>query len=386
MTVNITSDFDGGSVHCVSAESPENILLELQADPVGGEIYWFYFRLSGARGQNCLIRMANAADAFRLEERKETDIPGPWINYSACASYDRVTWFRVPTSFKDGHIEIAYKPTSDAIYFASFAPYPQDRHSKLVTSVLESPLASLEVLGKTPNGHDIELLTIGTSKEVGLAFWICARQHPSETMAEWFAEGLLQRLIDRDDFLARKLLAQATFYVLPCMNPDGAWQGRTRRNGANVDLNREWVNPSMEASPEVFLVQQKMNETGVDCFMDVHGDEELPYVFLGGPLEVPSVTEAMRQNFRTFQETLQTTNPDYKRGYEYPGGAPANPDLRMAWNYIGERFQCLSILVEQPFKDCEHAADTLKGWSPERSKRLGAASLTALNSVIHDLR
>ena len=170
------------------------------------------------------------------------------------------------------------------------------------------------------------------------------------------------------------------------MNPDGAWQGRTRRNGANVDLNREWVNPSMEASPEVFLVQQKMNETGVDCFMDVHGDEELPYVFLGGPLEVPSVTEAMRQNFRTFQETLQATNPDYKRGYEYPGGAPANPDLRMAWNYIGERFQCLSILVEQPFKDCEHAADTLKGWSPERSKRLGAASLTALNSVIHDLR
>lgn len=140
------------------------------------------------------------------------------------------------------------------------------------------------------------------------------------------------------------------------------------------------------SQPRSILSTAKDERNWRRLFMDVHGDEELPYVFLGGPLEVPSVTKAMRQNFRTFQETLQATNPDYKRGYEYPGGAPANPDLRMAWNYIGERFQCLSILVEQPFKDCEHAADTLKGWSPERSKRLGAASLTALNSVIHDLR
>ena len=385
MKIHITSDFDGGSIHCVSAESPEKFVLELQADPVGEEIYWFYFRLSGGRDQTCRIRITNAADAFRLEERKETDIPGPWMDYSACASYDRLNWFRVPTVFKDDHIEITCKPNRDVIYFASFAPYPHDRHSDLITSTLESPIASLEILGKTPDGHEIELLTIGKSKEARLACWICARQHPSETMAEWFAEGLLKRLVDQDDFLARKLLSEATFYVVPCMNPDGAWQGRTRRNGADVDLNREWVNPSMEASPEVFLVQQKMNETGVDFFMDVHGDEELPYVFLGGPLEVHSVTESMRQNFRNFQEALQATNPDYKRGYEYPGGPPPNPDLRMAWNYIGETFQCLSILVEQPFKDCEHSLDTLKGWSPERSKRLGAASLTALSSVIQNL-
>jgi murein tripeptide amidase MpaA len=129
-----------------------------------------------------------------------------------------------------------------------------------------------------------------------------------------------------------------------------------------------------------------MNKTGVDFFMDIHGDEELPYVFLGGPLEVPSATEEMRTNFRTFQATLQIANPDYKRGYEYPGGAPPNPDLRMAWNYIGETFRCLSILVEQPFKDCEHALVLNKGWSPERSKKLGASSLIALNSVIDQLR
>ena len=29
--------------------------------------------------------------------------------------------------------------------------------------------------------------------------WIIARQHPGESMAEWFVEGLLERLIDEAD-------------------------------------------------------------------------------------------------------------------------------------------------------------------------------------------
>ena len=161
MAINITSDFDGGSIHCSKVESPDEILLELAADPVGGELYWFYFRLTGARNEICRILLLIAGDAFRLDERKNTDIPGPWIDYSACASYDRIKWFRVPTTFKNGVIEINYKPTSDAIYFASFAPYTRDQHSNLISTVLISPQASLEVLGLTKNGHEIELITVG---------------------------------------------------------------------------------------------------------------------------------------------------------------------------------------------------------------------------------
>ena len=386
MNIHISSTFEGGSIHCVNAETPENIVLELKADPVGAERYWYYFRLAGGRDHKCHINITNAGDAFRLAERESTDIPGPWINYLACASYDRKSWFRVPTVFKDDQLKITFEPNQDVIYFASFPPYSYDRHANLITSVLGSPLASLEILGQTHEGHDIELLRIGETQQEKFACWVCARQHPSETMAEWFVEGLLERLVDADDFLDRKLLSKAIFYVVPCMNPHGAWRGRTRRNGGNVDLNREWVEPSKEKSPEVFFVQKKMRETNVDFFMDIHGDEELPYVFLGGPLEVPSLTEAMRKNFRAFQAALETANPDYKRGYEYPGGPPPTADLRMAWNYIGEKFQCLSILVEQPFKDCEHALDLEKGWSPERSRKLGASSLVALNSVIDQLR
>jgi hypothetical protein len=46
----------------------------------------------------------------------------------------------------------------------------------------------------------------------------------------------------------------------------------------------------MERSPEVFLVKQKMHETGVDLCLDVHGDEGLPYVFVAGSESLPNFT------------------------------------------------------------------------------------------------
>jgi murein tripeptide amidase MpaA len=38
--------------------------------------------------------------------------------------------------------------------------------------------------------------------------WLIARQHPGESMAEWFVEGFLERLLDDADPLARVLLAR----------------------------------------------------------------------------------------------------------------------------------------------------------------------------------
>lgn len=47
----------------------------------------------------------------------------------------------------------------------------------------------------------------------GPRIWVTARQHPGETMASWFAEGLLERLTDPHDPVARSLL----------VNKVGAW-------------------------------------------------------------------------------------------------------------------------------------------------------------------
>src|SRR5258708_5734301 len=61
-------------------------------------------------------------------------------------------------------------------------------------------------------------------------------------------------------------------------------------------------------------------------------------------------------------------------------------DLRMAWNWVGERFQCLSVLLEQPFKDTSWWEDPQRGWSPERASRLGASLPVAILAVLGRLR
>ncbi len=53
---------------------------------------------------------------------------------------------------------------------------------------------------------------------------------------------------------------------------------------------------------------------------------------------------------------------------------------------IGEQFDCLSLTLEMPFKDSLELPDPVVGWSPERCRGLGAASLGALSEVIADLR
>jgi len=377
----IDSSFEGGSIEVLDARDPGNVRLNLKRDPNAEESYWFYFRLSGARGKTCRLVIENAGGAFRLAEREGTDVPGPYQDYRACGSADLDTWFRVPTAFENGELVITVTPDRDSFFLASFPPFSHERHNRLIARAAAAPHVSASVLCRTPDGNPVDLLRIGEAQAGKTVCWVTARQHPSETMAEWFAEGLVDRLVDRDDALARKLLDECVFHVVPCMNPDGARRGNTRRNGGFVDLNRAWVEPSPESSPEVFHVRDRMHRTGVDFYMDVHGDEELPYVFLGGPLEVPSLTPTMRENFRAFQRALEQVNPDYRTGYPYPGGPPPTANLQMSWNYVGETFRCLSILVEQPFKDCAHAPDPEKGYSPERAYRLGAASLVALGMV-----
>ena len=170
------------------------------------------------------------------------------------------------------------------------------------------------------------------------------------------------------------------------MNPDGAALGHTRANAAGVNLNREWVEPDPDRSPEVFAVRGLMESVGVDFAMDCHGDEELRCNFLGGPLEIPSRSARLDRLFHDFELAWHRATPDYQLGHPYPGGAPAEADLRMAWNWIAERFDCLSVLLEQPFKDTAWRQDAPRDWMPERAVAFGASFPDALLGIVDRLR
>jgi murein tripeptide amidase MpaA len=212
--------------------------------------------------------------------------------------------------------------------------------------------------------------------------WVIARQHPGETMAEWLVEGMLDALLDPADAFGRQLLKEAVFYVVPNMNPDGSVRGNLRTNAAGANLNREWNAPTMERSPEVFLVKQKMKETGCDLFLDVHGDEGLPYVFVAGSGALPTFTAEQAAAEQQFAEDFKIASPDFQTEHGYPEGPYTDEVLTMGSPHITHAFGCLALTLELPFKDNANDPDPETGWDGARSARLGAAVLQPILRAI----
>ena len=374
--MRVTSQFDGGNIEVVSCEQPTNIQLRIRPDHQSEFLQWFYFRVTGVNQKQCLLRILNAGDASYTRG---------WEGYRVVASYDREFWFRVDTFYEDGELCIQHQPAYDSVYYAYFAPYSMEKHASLLAVAQTSPRAALANLGITLDGQDLDMLVIGEPAEDRKVAWVIGRQHPGETMAEWWMEGFISRLLDGSDPVSRELLKRMVFYVVPNMNPDGSRRGHLRTNAAGANLNREWRDASMERSPEVYLVRQQMHETGVDFSLDVHGDEGLPYNFIASSEGVASWTPERQALLDEYKSELARINPDFQTEFGYPVTPPGKANLAMCTNYIGETFGALSMTLEMPFKDTVDTPNLMQGWSPERAEHLGASNVEAIYRVLDKL-
>ena len=365
--LKISSTFDSGAIEVVRLDDPADIRLRLRKDNAADFHQWFHFRLMGAAGKPVRMVFENAASAA---------YPDGWKDYRCVASYDRQNWFRIAgTRYEDGQLVVEHTPERDSLYYAYFEPYSHERHLDLLARVELSPYARVRNLGSSVDGRDIDLVTVGREAPGRVPVWIIARQHPGETMAEWFVEGLLERVLDNADPVARKVREHAVLHIVPNMNPDGAVRGNLRTNAAGRNLNREWRAPDPVASPEVFLVRAEMERTGCALFLDIHGDESLPYVFFSTAEEVPGFTAAAAAAQARFVETLLTVSPDFQTQEGYKPGRFGEELLTLASKWVANHFGCVSLTLEMPFKDNAILPDGHVGWNGARSKRLGAAML-----------
>jgi murein tripeptide amidase MpaA len=379
MTVRISSDFDSGNIEVVALNGPQDIQLAIRKDAHSDFYQWFHFRLSGAAGQACKLVITNCGSSA---------YPGGWPDYQVRVSEDRITWRQAPTRYHAGQLTIDYTPTSNSAYFAYFTPYSMERHHDLVARIGQYENVSLDVLGQTLDGQDLDLITLHPLSSAGpqRSIWVIARQHPGESMAEWCAEGLLERLVDLDDPVSKKLRQTCTFYVVPNMNPDGSRRGHLRTNAAGINLNREWATPTLEKSPEVYHVLNKMIATGCDFNLDMHGDESIPHNFIAGFDGIPSLTDKQMRLLKRYIASLARISPDFQTKIGYEEAKPGKANMTMSTNALAERFGCLAMTLEMPFKDANDNPDPVHGWSGPRSKHLGRACLDALLDILPDLR
>ncbi|MNO63176.1 Zinc carboxypeptidase precursor [compost metagenome] len=301
------------------------------------------------------------------------------------ASYDQKDWFRVPTRYDEAGLHFTLDAQRPQVWFAYFEPYSRARHDVLVAQTIDKAGAELLACGKSVQGRDIPLLRISRNPAAPRRIWLIAQQHPGEHMAEWFMEGLIERLQVKGDAELDHLLAHADLYLVPNMNPDGAFAGNLRTNAAGKDLNRAWQAPSAEESPEVLFVQQQMQRSGVDLFLDIHGDEEIPYVFAAGCEGNPGFTPRLERLESEFRQRLEARG-EFQSVYGYPKDEPGQANLTLACNFVGQTYDCLSLTLEMPFKDHDLAPDPRTGWNGARSKRLAGAVLSTLSSMVETLR
>lgn len=375
--ITVSDAFDSGRIELFKAEQADDIQLRIDADSNADFRQWFHCSIQGIYAEDCKIRFVNASECSYVEG---------WEGYNVCASYDRDEWFRVPTRYENGELIAEFTAEQDRIYLAYFTPYSQERHLSLLARAQASGLVELTTLGQTVDGRDMDRLIISAvpaDQRASLKqIWVIGRQHPGETMAEWFIEGMLGALLDEDHSMSSSLLRQAVFHVVPNMNPDGSARGNLRTNAAGANLNREWMEPSMAQSPEVYLVRQAMQQTGIDLFLDIHGDEGLPYNFVAGCEGNPSYTDTLAALESRFKTAWQRVCPDFQDVHGYDKDEPGKADLRIATNYIGEHFGCLAYTVEMPFKDNRDWPDEMFGWSSERCQLFGESVLMPIHEVL----
>lgn len=407
--ISVSDAFDGGNIKLVGQSKDEDgvhlVELEIKKDTYTElekkhHLQYFAFRVTASAVEKPYpVR-------FAIRNAGEASYPQAWSGSTVCYSAHleedsaRHGWRRKTKTHYDTSLKVLSWThdfeRSTSVYFAYAAPFSYQRHLNLVAQCAASPLAVVESLGQSLDGREMDLVRIGTGTRTA---WIIHRQHPGESQAEYFAEGLLTRLLGLDkqgevDGTVTRIFQQYTLYIVPCMCPDGAFRGHLRTNAAGANLNREWATtqddyeaPTLERSPEVYHVLKRMDESPPDLFLDIHADEELPVVFLAGAQGTRHWGKRMESLHGAFLAAYNRSNSDIQKAVGYtPPADPKKVVPNTATKAVATRFNCLSSTLEMPFKDCATNPNPEFGWSPNRARLLGASVLEPMLYIHPHLR
>lgn len=376
-----------GSTEAKSTDNPLVIRLRIRKDSTCYKTrtslpdymrQWFHFTLQGKVGTKYRLIIEDIDNIF---------IPKGWDNYKAKASYDNNEWFEVAeTNLGDKNLSIEITLKQEKITFAYFRPFAPQQHAQLIELITKTstsnPLCNVEKLGKTIEGRDINLITIGKEDPNKLKIWIIAGQHPGEPQGSWFTKGLIEALLQiktesdakseiKTDPRFSELLNNVVFYIVPCMNPDGLARGNLRFNAMGKDQNRSWAATDKELkehSSEILAIRNAMHGKGVDFLLDVHGDEAAEKAFFQ-PATLDSNNQLANSKTKeiqiSFMKLLASQHKKVDADLRYDNAITGQNLKGLATEFISNNFLCPAIVLEMPYKS----------WSAEMAMQLGHKTL-----------
>ena len=116
----------------------------------------------------------------------------------------------------------------------------------------------------------------------------------------------------------------------------------------------------------------------------------MPFNFMAGAKHVPAWGPRLEALHGAFVAAYCRANSSFQSKIGYP--TAQSPEyvqryMNVATNQISNRFNCLAMTLEMPFKDCLTNPDPEFGWNPARSHKLGASVLEPLlyvHSILRD--
>lgn len=200
-SISISDAFDGGNITHVStlpaSDDPDVLTVTLNIKPdVFTELeqihhmQYFCFRAT----INYTSKDAQQKVKYVIGNASRASYPLAWQGTTVFYSTDYSnpdSWKRVQDTFyTEGNLwwEYNHIPLESTVYFSYFPPYSYERHLRLISQCQQ--FATVESLGQSLDGRDIDCVMVGSGE---LVCWIIHRQHPGETMAEYFAEGKCHR-------------------------------------------------------------------------------------------------------------------------------------------------------------------------------------------------
>ncbi len=154
-------------------------------------------------------------------------------------STDGKLWSSVTTrSIGENRVLLDVVMSAPKLFIARVEPYRLSDLDKWLASVKQHPMVGIDVIGKTVEGRELEIVRVGNANAPFHVF-VRARAHAWESGGNWVAQGLVNRLL-KDDRDTQAFRERYCLWLMPMTNKDGVAAGRTRFNLNGIDLNRGW--------------------------------------------------------------------------------------------------------------------------------------------------